>query len=154
MSYNPSNYAPNGTRYNPPARKPLALRPPGEVHLSDDARKFVIFWDKNPEVWLAICEIVLELAKDGFRECSMWMVFQKLRWERYISTRGTDDDYAKLSNGLIAYYTRLFIAVFPKNRGFFTTKKMQREWWPTETMISEARELWTYRKNSRKAPRA
>jgi len=108
----------------------------------EDAGKFVSFHKENPEVWCAFCDVTRELFDMGLRAGSAWQVMNQIRWLHYVETRGEDDDYAKLSNGHIAYYTRLWKAAYPKSAGFFSTKRMKREWEPPASMVQEAKQLW------------
>lgn len=117
---------------------------PNMLPLTDTARRFLKFHRENPHVWTAICRICRELLDDGFQECSMWAIFNKLRWERYIETKG--EEKFKLSNDFIAYYTRLMIACWPGMKDFFTTCRMMREWEPTPIQTLKAKSLWNQSK--------
>lgn len=109
---------------------------------SKTARKFEKFYRLNPKIWIAVCETTVDLIKiDCLKKCSMWLIFNGIRWKQFIETRG--DEKFKLSNDFIAYYSRLMMACYPKAVGsFFNTKKMKQDWVPDSEIMKDAQTIW------------
>lgn len=80
-------------------------------------------WDiQNPGFYPLFRRFALEAAKAGRSRFSPWMVVNRIRWETTITTQGED---FKCPNGVIAYYSRLFMVENPRFRGFFTTRTLR-----------------------------
>lgn len=85
----------------------------------DTEQKFEAFHRRNPHVYKAIVQIALDLKARGFGRCSIWLIFNRLRWLYAIQTSG--DEY-RLNNNFTAYYARLVMATVPDLDGFFETR--------------------------------
>ena len=80
-------------------------------------------WHKaNPRVWYLFEQFTFEALDSGREHFSHWLIMNRIRWETSIVTTG--DDF-KIRNDFIAYYARLFMAVYPEHKGFFRIKRMK-----------------------------
>jgi hypothetical protein len=79
-------------------------------------------WHKaNPAVWQYFEKFSLEAIQRGRKKISHWLIINRIRWEVSILTTGED---FKISNDYIAFYARLWIALYPLHKDLFTIKKM------------------------------
>ena len=79
-------------------------------------------WHKaNPKVWLYFEKFALEAVGRRVKKISHWLIINRIRWEVSILTTGED---FKISNDYIAFYARLWIALYPQHKDLFTIKKM------------------------------
>ena len=79
-------------------------------------------WHKaNPEVWQYFEKFSLEAIQRGRKKISHWLIINRIRWEVNIVTTGED---FKISNDYIAFYARLWIALYPQYKDLFTIKRM------------------------------
>ena len=79
-------------------------------------------WHKaNPQVWQYFERFSLEAVSKGRKKISHWLIINRIRWEVNIVTTG--DDF-KISNDYIAFYARLWKALYPQHKDLFTTKRM------------------------------
>jgi hypothetical protein len=86
----------------------------------------------NPEVWRLFDRFAFEAIEHGHK-VSHWLIINRIRWETFIVTTGHD---YKLSNDHIAFYARLWRAVYPEHKDLFTIKRMKGEFTydePSET---------------------
>ena len=81
---------------------------------------FAAFHGANPHVYSYIVEIALELARHGFKQAGIALIFERLRWLYAIHT---GDDRFKLNNNYRACYARLVMASEPELYGFFRIRK-------------------------------
>lgn len=89
--------------------------------------RFEAFHRANPHVLDAVIEVALGLRRAGLEKCSVWMVFNRLRWIYTIATKG---DEFRLNNNYTSYYARLAMLVEPRLDGFFETRKQKDPWAP------------------------
>ena len=82
-------------------------------------QRFEAFHLANPHVYDHIVEIALDLKSRGFGRCSIWLIFNRLRWLYAIQTRGSE---YRLNNNFTAYYARLVMATRSDLDGFFETR--------------------------------
>jgi hypothetical protein len=79
-------------------------------------------WHKaNPAVWQYFEKFSLEAIQRGRKKISHWLIINRIRWEVSILTTGED---FKISNDYIAFYARLWIALYPQHKDLFSIKKM------------------------------
>jgi hypothetical protein len=79
-------------------------------------------WHKaNPAVRQYFEKFSLEAIQRGRKKISHWLIINRIRWEVSILTTGED---FKISNDYIAFYARLWIALYPQHKDLFTIKKM------------------------------
>lgn len=101
-----------------------------------DAR-FLEFHAENPDVLTWLCDEALYLQSAGYKRGSMKMLIERLRWMRYIETKG---DIFKINNSYASYYARLAIAVCPTLKGFFETRTQDRSLVIPVSVVDEARQ--------------
>ena len=85
----------------------------------DTEQRFEAFHRMNPHVYKSIVRIALDLKSRGFGRCSIWLIFNRLRWLYALQTQG---DEFKLNNNYTAYYSRLVMETVPDLDGFFETR--------------------------------
>lgn len=82
-------------------------------------------WHKeNPHVWALFERFALQAVERGVEETSAWLIVNRIRWETNIVTKSGD---FKISNDFIAFYARLWRALYPEHAGLFRVKRMQGE---------------------------
>ena len=79
----------------------------------------------NPHVWWYFERFALEAVSKKRKKISQWLIMNRIRWETTIVTTGED---FKINNDHIAFYARLWKALYPQYADLFTTKKMKGEW--------------------------
>lgn len=84
------------------------------------AERFEEFHRQNPHVYQAIVRIAHDLKGRGFSKCSIWLIFNRLRWLYAIQTQG---DEFRLNNNFTAYYARTVMAANADLDGFFEVRK-------------------------------
>jgi len=92
-----------------------------------DRRKEFAQWHKdNPLIWDYFEQFSIEAVTSGKKRISHWLIINRIRWEVYIVTTGAD---YKISNGLIAFYARLWRETYPQHKNLFRIKRMKGEPW-------------------------
>jgi len=89
---------------------------------ADDATlraRFEAFHRENPSVFEKLRELALYARRRGAQRLSINLLFERLRWEIQIETRG--DDF-RLNNNHRPYYARLLMASEPELAGAFETR--------------------------------
>ena len=90
--------------------------------LSIDER-FERFHEANPHVYDNLKLLALQLKRrEGKRKVGMKMLFEVLRYEYRLQTRG---DKFKLNNDYTSRYSRLLMAQEPELAGFFYTRELR-----------------------------
>jgi hypothetical protein len=79
---------------------------------------------KNPHVWDLFEKFTFQAINKGHKNCSAWLVVNRIRWETTIETTGND---FKISNDFIAHYARYFMMLHPEHEGFFRTKPLKED---------------------------
>jgi hypothetical protein len=90
-----------------------------------DARKREWWaWHKaNPHVWELFERFAWEAVHNG-QKLSHWLIANRIRWETYIVTTGEE---FKFPNEHIAFYARLWRALYPEHKDLFRIKRMDGE---------------------------
>lgn len=81
--------------------------------------KFLIFHQKNSELWHWIDHYALEMARTKRLHYGIASVIERVRWHTAIQTKG-DISY-KISNNHRAHYARMWMIRHPEYDGFFRT---------------------------------
>lgn len=81
-----------------------------------------VFHDANPLVYAAIVSIARDLRARGFRRCGIALIYERLRWNWALQTRG--DEY-KLNANWRAHYAREIMRREPDLAGFFVTRRLR-----------------------------
>ena len=79
----------------------------------------------NPHVWWYFERFALEAVSKKRKKISHWLIMNRIRWETTIVTTGEE---FKINNDHIAFYARLWKALYPQYADLLTTKKMKGEW--------------------------
>jgi len=87
-------------------------------------KRFRKFHEDNPKVYELFTKFTFHVIKKGHNNFSADAIAHRIRWETTIET--TDEEF-KICNDHIAYYSRLFMAQFPEQDGFFRTKEIHPE---------------------------
>lgn len=85
---------------------------------------FAAWHEANPDVWKYFRRFALEAVARKRRKISHWLIINRIRWEVSIVTTGED---FKISNDTIAFYARLWRALYPEHRDLFNIKAMAGE---------------------------
>ncbi len=84
---------------------------------------FEAFNAKNPHVYVAIVTVSRQLRRAGFQRLGMKALFERLRWEYAMRTRG---ETWKLNNNFTSEYARLVMQREPDLDGLFETRSLIR----------------------------
>ena len=82
-------------------------------------RDFRTFHRTNPHVLRSLIKLTSDLHEAGFNRIGMKMLFEVLRWQTMLETRG--DDF-RLNNNYTAYYARLLMHRRPEFKGMFAVR--------------------------------
>jgi hypothetical protein len=85
-------------------------------------REFLGFHEANPEVYAELRDLARQAVARGRKCASIKMLFEVVRWERYLRT--TDPDF-KLNNNFHSRYARLLMAREPELRGLFELRELR-----------------------------
>jgi len=88
--------------------------------------RFVQFHKANPDFWHLFCRFAdsMRQVKSHYAVAS---IFERVRWERDMTTTTTDDDSLKLNNDYRAYYARMYLATHLSAEKFFELRKRTSE---------------------------
>jgi len=90
---------------------------------SDDAAAWLKFDRENPSFYPMFERFAREAINHGHTRLSAWLIVNRIRWETNVVAR-KDDGY-KISNGLIAFYSRMWSNDHPNHPNFFQQKTMK-----------------------------
>lgn len=79
---------------------------------------FKKFHQDNPAIYKLFELFTKQAIGKGFKNFGGDFIMQRIRWETAVETNGED---FKISNNMMAYYTRLFMSRNPEHDGFFRT---------------------------------
>jgi len=82
--------------------------------------KWADFHNDNPQIAKLMTQFAKQLLHKGFKNYSMYSLFNRVRWHVEVETRG--DDTFKLNNNFAPYYARHLMDTEPSLRGFFKTR--------------------------------
>lgn len=90
----------------------------------DDPRsleaRFRVFHAANPHVYVQLRSLALAARRRGVRRIGIGQLFEVLRWNTMLRTRGNE---FKLNNDFRAPYARLLMASDPFLAGMFETRR-------------------------------
>ena len=92
--------------------------------LEERKNKWWEWHKKNPQVWEKFEEYTFQAIESGMKHYSQWAIVDRIRWNKEIETRGGE---FKISNDYICFYARLFHALHPEYKDFFTVKPLKEE---------------------------
>lgn len=84
--------------------------------------KFADFHAKNPKVYTELVELAMQAHRKGRRKIGIGMLFEVLRWNRFITT--TDPDF-KLNNNYRSRYARMIMHDYPELNGLFDLRELR-----------------------------
>jgi len=87
-----------------------------QKNFKDLVGEFKALHQKNPEVYKLFVQFTLQAINKGHAKLSSEMIVNRIRWETSVIT--TDKDY-KINNDYKPFYSRMFMAQFPKYDYFF-----------------------------------
>jgi hypothetical protein len=117
------NPAPAQPAIQPPLD--LELAPIREIAVADDApieERFREFHLANPQVYYALHDLAMRLARQGRRRIGVKMLWETLR---YSYSFATDGDEYKLNNVFTSRYARLLMDQEPELRGLIETRALR-----------------------------
>lgn len=85
--------------------------------------RFARFHEANPHVYDAICACVALAWRHGVRKGSMRNIYEKLRWDHYIATKG--EEQWVLNDHYVPMYARKVMDEHPEWEGFFELRKLR-----------------------------
>lgn len=91
--------------------------PPGRID-----RDFERFHADNPQVYEQLVRLCRLAERRGRDRIGIGMLWERLRWEFYMSTTG---DLWKLNNNYRSRYARKLMAEFPEFEGLFETRVLR-----------------------------
>ena len=95
-----------------------------EKQLEERKQKWWSWHKANPKVWEKFEEYTFQAIESGMKHYSQWAIVNRIRWNKEIETRGGE---FKISNDYICFYARLFHALHPEYKDFFTVKPLKEE---------------------------
>lgn len=84
--------------------------------------KFQEFHSDNPKVYEELLALANQARSRGRHRIGIGMLFEVLRWNRYLTT--TDPDF-KLNNNYRSRYARLLMDNHPELQGLFETRELK-----------------------------
>ena len=93
--------------------------------LPDEELAWADFHKANPAVYATFERFALEALKHR-RKFGARMIWERMRWEVLIVTRGSD---YKLNDHYTPFYARLFMREHPEHAGCFETRGRDRALW-------------------------
>lgn len=111
-----------GLDFAPPHRGRAVRRPiiPKPEETIDD--RFVAFHAANPDVYEELRALALSGARRGLRRLGIKSLFEVVRWNRALATRG---EPWKLNNDFTSRYSRLLMDQEPELDGIFELRALQ-----------------------------
>jgi len=89
-------------------------------------QRFLAFHHKNPEVYQILVGLARKWRDAGHTNCSIKMLFEVLRWQVGITTKG--DDFT-LNNSYTSRYARLIAANEPDLAALFQMRQLHGGEW-------------------------
>lgn len=86
-------------------------------------RKFFKYHMLNQHVFAEMVRYAVQMKDAGCSRGSVYLIVQRIRWDRFIQTRGTD--LFKISNDYTPFYSRLIGLLYPDLTLFFNKKAMR-----------------------------
>lgn len=86
--------------------------------------RFESFHKLNPHVYNALRALALQMQGEGVREYGIKGLFEILRWQFSLQTRG---EPFRLSNDFTSRYARLLVEKNPELDGFFELRELRAE---------------------------
>ena len=86
--------------------------------------KFLAWHNENKHVYLQLRQLALEWVDAGHDHCSVDLLFNALRWQSGLRTKG--DPYL-LNNDFRAPYARLLMASEPRLAGVFEVRRSRHD---------------------------
>jgi hypothetical protein len=88
----------------------------------DEMREQVkAFHEKHPEVWDMFVRFTADIRNRGFKNYSVYAIFERIRWEKDVGGDGVT--MFKLNNNYRPFYARAYMKKFPEAEGFFRTRE-------------------------------
>ena len=81
--------------------------------------RFELFHKHNPHIYNLLRDMAIDMVRRGVKRHGMKGLFEVLRWQYAIQTRGRD---CKLNNNFTAEYARKLMTECPELVGFFETR--------------------------------
>jgi hypothetical protein len=97
---------------------------PGPAREKTLAERFQDFHRANPQVWDLFDRFAWELARAGSSRLSAKLIFERIRWETTLATRG---EPWRVNNSYSAFYARLWMARYPDASASFETRVQRAE---------------------------
>jgi hypothetical protein len=94
------------------------------IKITNHREKFLEFHQANPDVYVKLKNLALELLKLGHHSYGIGSLFEVLRWHYALET--TEKDF-KLNNNYRAYYARLLMDQEPELQLFFDIRTSQAD---------------------------
>jgi hypothetical protein len=86
--------------------------------------RFESFHNANPHVYVALRNLALQMLGNGVREYGIKGLFEILRWQFALQTKG---EPFRLSNDFTSRYARLLVKNNPELDGFFVMRELRSE---------------------------
>lgn len=87
-------------------------------------RRAIAFDVANPHVCFELVKLARKARRHGLRRVSIKLLFEQLRWEHALKTKG---DRFKLNNAFSSWYARAIERRYPELRGMFEKRKTASE---------------------------
>lgn len=77
---------------------------------TEDAEHFIA---ENPHIWEAFCCLALEALLSGKTRCSQRLLWERLRWDYYITSNRPTGEFS-LNNNYVKPFARKLLREFPR----------------------------------------
>lgn len=91
--------------------------------LEERFKEFCLFHNSNRNVYTSLHTLAKEAKTSGASKCSIELLYNKLRWDSYLETKGESE--FKLSNNHKVFYANLLMLLNPDLVGFFDTRSSE-----------------------------
>ena len=103
--------------------RPVPVHTAGESRMDELEEQARNFHAKNPWVWREFCKLTFQAMHGKRRVFSAYAIFEILRWNMPTPEHAKDGKDWKLNNNHRPFYSRWFMAAYPKHAGYFRTRR-------------------------------
>lgn len=97
--------------------------PPAESDERTIQQRFEVYHLENPQVYAELCLLARRAAKKGQGRIGIGMLWEVLRWERFMNASDPSSTFA-LNNVYRSRYARLIMTREPDLKDIFETRKL------------------------------
>lgn len=88
---------------------------------------FEEFHELNPHIYRNLRYLALQAVRAGRKKLGMRLLWERLRWEYFITTISDDEDDYKLNNDFPPHYSRMLMEKEPELAGVFEIRELKND---------------------------